>query len=312
MGNYKILVLLSSYNGELYIEEQLDSILQQINVDVSILIRDDGSSDNTLSILNSYKAKYRNINTSHGQNIGYIQSFSKLVGFANEQKDDFDFFAFADQDDVWYKDKLYNACENLSTLPPCRPNLCYCNSELVDDTLKEMGHFIEDNARFTPNNIWYLPVAQGCSMVFNKRAVEIYSTNIPNKTVHDRWMLYICNAFGNIIYDKRIGFKYRIHANNSIGMKYHPSGLLQTLKHQVRYWILDHRETITYSWTKEFYDLYQEKLPKEREHYITIFINYRWSITNKLLMIFSPSLGTCHNSITKRTEHFFKVLLNKY
>ena len=93
-----VAVLMSTYNGENYIKEQIESIFNQKGVIVKLYVRDDGSKDRTLEILKDY-----NVNLEKGTNIGYIKSFMwliKNVPFA-------DYYALADQDDVWDEDKLY-------------------------------------------------------------------------------------------------------------------------------------------------------------------------------------------------------------
>ena len=99
MYKYRVKVLLSSYNGENYIDKQITSILNQENVDISILIRDDGSKDNTRNLLSKY-AENPHIEVVYGENIGFKKSFSTLVKLAAKDDTAFDYFAFADQDDL--------------------------------------------------------------------------------------------------------------------------------------------------------------------------------------------------------------------
>ena len=93
----KILILMSTYNGEKYLSEQLNSLLLQENVNIKILIRDDGSTDNTHKILNFYSSNYPNISWYTGENKGPALSFMDLLFNAPES----DYYAFCDQDDVW-------------------------------------------------------------------------------------------------------------------------------------------------------------------------------------------------------------------
>ena len=102
-------VLLSSYNGEKYIREQLDSILAQEGVNIQLLIRDDGSTDGTNSILTEYEQRCDNISVIYGINVGVIQSFFLLL----EQAGSYPYIALADQDDVWLKQKLKRAIEKI-------------------------------------------------------------------------------------------------------------------------------------------------------------------------------------------------------
>ena len=87
---YNVIVLMSTYNGEKYLREQLDSILHQVDVNISVLIRDDGSNDDTLKIINEYKNKFSNISLIQGRNLGPCQSFFELL--YNQENSKYDFY----------------------------------------------------------------------------------------------------------------------------------------------------------------------------------------------------------------------------
>ena len=97
----KITVLMSTYNGEKYIREQIDSILQQ-SMPADIMIRDDGSSDGTVDIIEEYISKGTPVELIKGENVGVIASFFELIKAAPEE----DYYAFSDQDDYWYPEKV--------------------------------------------------------------------------------------------------------------------------------------------------------------------------------------------------------------
>ena len=107
MGLPFVSVLMSTYNGEKYIREQIESILNQKKVKVHLLIRDDGSQDSTIEIVKEYANKYPNVSVYAGKNIGIGNSFMELLRNAPEA----DYYAFADQDDVWLDGKLERAIE---------------------------------------------------------------------------------------------------------------------------------------------------------------------------------------------------------
>ena len=101
----KVLILMSTYNGEEKIIKQVDSILNQINVNVEILIRDDGSDNKTLEILRAVEHKDARVRVQYANNIGWKRSFLDLVYSCPL---DYDYFGFSDQDDIWFKDKVYS------------------------------------------------------------------------------------------------------------------------------------------------------------------------------------------------------------
>ena len=125
-----VLVILSTYNGEKYLREQIESVLKQENVKISILVRDDGSTDNTCNILEEYEKKGL-LRWYTGKNLKPAKSFIDLIFHATN---DFDYYAFCDQDDFWYFKKIYSAIEQMENNNDSIdiPKVCYCNLEVVD------------------------------------------------------------------------------------------------------------------------------------------------------------------------------------
>ena len=119
----KVQVIMSSYNGEKFIKKQIDSILNQQNVEVSLLIRDDGSKDGTIEILRDYENRGL-IKVIYGKNIGPTASFLKLI----DECDNADYYSFSDQDDVWLEDKLSTAVKILEENSVNKRPLLYCSA----------------------------------------------------------------------------------------------------------------------------------------------------------------------------------------
>ena len=135
-GIYKVMVLMSTYNGEKYLREQIDSILGQTGVSVKLLIRDDGSKDNTVEIVKQYCKENDDIKLVEGKNVGFAESFMELVYRANLYSD-ISYFAFSDQDDVWLNDKLISAIHMLEGIHEKNaPNLYFSTARAVDKDLK--------------------------------------------------------------------------------------------------------------------------------------------------------------------------------
>ena len=211
----KVLVLMSTYNGERYIREQIESILGQEGVDVSLLIRDDGSSDSTLDIIHSYMEQNSNVRLYTGGNLGAAQSFLDLLNHA----DGGDYYSFSDQDDVWDTDKLSAAVKMLQAEPGDGPLLYYSNLRVVDGDLnfKRNAH---DKAR--PSGGKYTALAEaavaGCTMVFNQYALNLLKGRTPAYcSMHDSWVYLVCMMFGKVIYDGEPHMSYRQHEDNVIG-----------------------------------------------------------------------------------------------
>lgn len=210
-----VIVLLSTYNGEKYLSQQIDSLLSQKGVAVHILVRDDGSNDSTLSILEKYSSENTNFEYYEGKNCGPAKSFLDLIQHAGEA----DYYALCDQDDVWDDDKLLIAVEKLASFDSEKPALYYSNLRIVDENLKffRLSHTSE---LFNPNRYSALTenLCTGCTAVFNYRAKEMISDKLPDYcTMHDTWIYMVCKLLGNTYYDSEAHISYRQHGNNVVG-----------------------------------------------------------------------------------------------
>lgn len=211
-----IAVLLSTYNGEKWVNEQLDSILHQKNVEVTLYIRDDGSTDKTVSIIKEYKEKYSNIVLWEEENIGWGKSFMELLSRVKGHS----FYCFADQDDIWLDNKLNRAIEMINKSHTNSPMLYYSAMTLID---KE-GKYIKKVQDYKPWSVGKNKISAscinnlccGCVMVFNDGLRELCiipkdKTNIS----HDTYIGAVAVTVGNIIYDKESFILHRIHEKNA-------------------------------------------------------------------------------------------------
>ena len=210
-----ICVMMSTYNGEKYLKEQLDSILNQECVDVNLLIRDDGSSDNTIEIIESYQIEYPNITLIKGKNEGVIASFMDVLFVAPECS----YYAFADQDDVWDKDKLI--CGIRSIIKANKDKCLYfCKKRIVDNRLrcmKQSDVYVRDTSL---GCALLNSVAAGCTMVFDNSFMKILRMYRPENakiSMHDAWIYRVAAAVGIIIYDDEPHMFYRQHGKNVVG-----------------------------------------------------------------------------------------------
>lgn len=213
--NKRILVLVSTYNGEKFLSQQLDSILGQKGVDASILVRDDGSKDGTIAILEDYSTKYPNVSFYQGENVGPCMSFFDLLKHA----DGYDYYAFCDQDDAWDDDKLSSAVEHMKLQSDDKPVLYCSNLKVVDEQLNFCREAHKKNYD-TKNKYAGLVdfYAVGCTEVFNQKAVDITRSHIRKDCLmHDSWIFMICNFFGRVIYDYEAHINYRQHGHNVVG-----------------------------------------------------------------------------------------------
>ena len=159
-------VLMSSYRGERFICRQIDSILAQKGCDVHLYVRDDGSDDRTAEILKRYERDGR-LTLFQGENVGPARSFLSLVKLAGVH----DYYAFADQDDIWYEEKLLHGTERLEGIK--NPALCYANAELITAAGEKTGILVY--RRYHPQKEMTIACAGailGCTIVFNRELAE--------------------------------------------------------------------------------------------------------------------------------------------
>lgn len=206
-------VLMSTYNGEHFLKEQINSILAQQGVDVKLTVRDDGSSDETTSILGEYGKK---INWYVGKNLGPARSFMELL----EKAEEADFYAFADQDDYWMANKLKVAADMMFADEKV-PALYFSRTQLTDAFLNPTD-IVQTNPLLTFGESLVYEFIPGCTMVMNRRMHDIVIKYRPDYIpMHDVWIYSVAQAVGAKIYfDKTPHILYRQHGNNTIGQGY--------------------------------------------------------------------------------------------
>ena len=214
----KIAVLLSSYNGEKYLGEQLDSLINQSLRPSQIIIRDDGSTDGTFAILDKYCQEYDFISYEKGENLRPAQSFMELI----RKAPDADYYALCDQDDVWFRDKLKRAVSMLQKEDENQA-LLYCGRFiLTDEKLNPLESKVSSLYSYTDfaHSLLYT-TAPGCTMVFNARARDYiirYDMNKEYVIIHDSIIHKVVAMFGKVILDEEPMMYYRQHGSNEIGL----------------------------------------------------------------------------------------------
>lgn len=215
---YNVEVLMSTYNGAKYIKQQIESILKQKGCTVKLLVRDDGSTENTCEIL---KKHYEDglLTWYQGGNIKPAKSFLDLLVKAGEA----DFYAFADQDDYWMTDKLETACRKIGFSN--KPTLYFSQTQLVDKHLAKI-ETPTIHPLLTQGESLIYAFASGCTMVFNKALKDLLVSSIPKEMpmLHDFWTYISAQAIGaNIVFDKDPHILYRQHGNNAVGLGESPA-----------------------------------------------------------------------------------------
>lgn len=216
----KVDILLASYNGEKYIEEQIDSILKQTYSNFTLHISDDKSTDKTRKILEKYSKKDKRI-VLHFQdkNQGYLKNFEYLLSIATS-----DYIMLCDQDDVWLENKVEGS---LNKLTSDKLDLVVCNMLVVDEKLNIMDdsyfNFInlKLDKNFTFKDYLFRNPAAGCAMAFKKtllkRILPFPDLKHPYY-IHDWYIYMIGQAYGNVGFINEPLSRYRQHSTNNVGM----------------------------------------------------------------------------------------------
>lgn len=224
----RVQVLMSTYNGEKYLSEQIESLLKQEDVEISILIRDDGSTDSTVDILKKYSNK-KNIKYYEGKNLGYGKSFLEVL----KMSDDADYYAFCDQDDIWQPKKLISAIKKLES-EESEYKLYFSNLTIVNENMDIIGEKDFKNMPLTLEREIIRHSASGATMVFNKNLKSIVNgynfNNVSYPVSHDFIVNLLCIVVGGkVIFDQKSYIKYRQHNNNVTGTS---QSLLKRFKYE--------------------------------------------------------------------------------
>ncbi len=221
MNDDKVDVLLATYNGEKYLREQLDSILNQTYKNINLIISDDCSNDNTVSILEEYKRKDdRVILYLQEKNIGSNKNFEFLLGKISS-----DYYMFSDQDDVWHKNKI-EIC--MREMLEKNADLVFTDLEVVDENLKLINKsfntkmkLIKKISKYSDYRLEYLyNCVTGCTMLLKtSNLVDILPLPKNKDILHDYWIALISSISGKVCYIPESTVEYRQHSKNQVGTK---------------------------------------------------------------------------------------------
>lgn len=220
MDKPSVIVLLSSYNGEKYIKEQLLSVLNQQGVDVNIIVRDDGSKDATISIVSDLINNNSNITLIKGTNTGSRDSFFTLLEYATQLSGKY--IAFCDQDDVWDNNKLSEGIKMLESMNTGDVPALYCsNLKVVDSELNFIRLMNSGILSPDKNTSLLVNIATGCTCILNRALLDFF-ISLPrpeNVVMHDWWLYALASFSGEVIYDRRSFINYRQHEQNVYGAR---------------------------------------------------------------------------------------------
>ena len=273
---------MSTYNGEKYLEKQLDSILSQKgDYSIEIIIRDDGSTDNTKNILKKYCKQYNNIRWYAGVSKGPALSFIELL----RKNKGYDFYAFSDQDDYWLPNKLSRAIEKLMDE---KASLYFANAMLVDSDLNLLNiNVYKQSPKLDFKTLTCAGGILGCTLVLNNDLAKcIQNSNYPKKIImHDFYISEVCAAIGKkIIYDPECVMYYRQHNNNVVGVSY--GSILNKIISRVK--SILNKPTVSISdQANDIYINYSQSINLENKEWLRLVRSYKSSLATRLKLAFT-------------------------
>lgn len=218
----KIEILMATYNGEKYIREQIDSIINQTYSNWTLLIRDDGSKDNTVRIVKEYEEKDKRIKLLEDNkgNLGFVKNFEELLKNSSEE-----FIMFSDQDDYWLEDKIEKYIFELNKLGDekfLKPLLVHSNSFICDEKLEiKKKEFINSRIAIenNKNSYFFAYFVQGSTILINRKIIKMGLPFSENVKLHDKYFHLLAEFLGKRVFIDKTLMKYRQHENNKIGAK---------------------------------------------------------------------------------------------
>jgi glycosyltransferase involved in cell wall biosynthesis len=208
----EVCIIMATYNGEDYLIDQLESIKNQIGVEVSVLVVDDGSTDSTLSILESYRRNGLIFKIIQTDRVGHSVAFMTGLNQISTEE----WVGFSDQDDIWDSTKLINSIKS-STLD--EPVLISGGRTYIDNRGKPVGRSVELRRPPSWRNALVENICYGNTILINRKGIELingFKGIYPE--VFDAWLYLVFALRGRIVYLKDSGTKYRLHESNTIGV----------------------------------------------------------------------------------------------
>jgi glycosyl transferase group 2 len=298
--NARVNILLSTYNGEQYLSEQLDSLLQQTYPNITIYVRDDGSDDHTLQILEKYQTKCRErqdggpqiviLQEENPANLGYMKSFWTLL----QKCERADYYAFCDQDDVWLPTKIECGVAAMEREKNDIPILYSSGFVYCNENMEVTGYPVQITVPVEFKDVlFYTPAFGFTIMINNKLREQAFSASSLEDMPHDGWCQKIAASMGKFVYDRTVTAKYRRHAST---VTYAGGRKLNLVFKWIKNEIFGDGMEEYYRVLRHFYDEYEKVLSDENKEKLYVFTKREKSFSLYLKRLFwkerlRPSLG---------------------
>ena len=307
-----ISILMATYNGERFIHEQIDSLLDQTYQDFKLYISDDASTDKTFQIISRYaKDNPNKIFVSQREKNSGDAKFN-FIDMMLEHRDDY--LMLCDQDDVWFKDKIEITLSKMKEMELMygigTPILVHTDLEVVDNNLKTISPSFKEamNADYTKTELRNQVIQNtltGCTAMYNRALADLIKIEPRYMVMHDWWLILIASAFGKIGSDERQTVLYRQHNKNEIGAK-DVRTMRYKLDRALHYRKVKKAINITYQQADSFLRTYFEMLSTDQRKLLAAYSD----IPNhfKFIRIYRVfSLGTHKNGFSRRVAHIIFI-----
>lgn len=280
-------ILLATYNGAAFLEEQLDSIAAQTHGDWRLIARDDASSDRTVAILDAFRARHPDkvvVEEDRDGNLGLVANFSRLM-----ERSDAPYAAFCDQDDVWIPEKLELCLAKMRELEREQgqsaeaPLLVFTDLTVVDEELKVIHTSFWRYADLDPadinnvSNMMIGNVVTGCASIMNE-ALRDLAAPIPDEAVvHDWWIAASASTCGKATFLDRPTVLYRQHGDNSMGaVPYYKKSLLQLIRDFIHHYQAKKDDlSAAYRQAAALRNRHEDRMAMDERHMVERFLAMR-------------------------------------
>lgn len=303
MKKMEVAVVLCTFNGEKYIKEQLKSLEKQTLIPSALIVRDDGSTDNTISILKEWSE-------NSGIRIQWVEATSRLGPArsfltATAAALNFDYYFFCDQDDYWLPNKIEVAVELMSRYPS-KPVLYASALSVVDENLKYIKKSITPK-KISFENAIYESVLTGCSMGFNSNFHKLLKIEIPHYIImHDWWCYILASATGQVIFDKNERILYRQHTSNAVGAN---GTIISEIGKRWRNFCLPQKINERQMQLKNFFEIYKSEIDVGKRNIIEYLICDKGPIKRFFIAVGIPVV---RQSIFNTLSTRLAIILGKF
>ncbi|MEA5084321.1 MAG: glycosyltransferase family 2 protein [Lachnospiraceae bacterium] len=307
-----ISILLASYNGEKYIAQQIESVINQTYEDFILYINDDCSTDKTYEVEKKFEAKYPEkikVTRSEKNSGSAKHNFMKMM---LEHKDDY--IMLCDQDDVWLPKKIEITLEKMQQLEKNnggrKPILVHSDLKIVDDNLNMIApsfrkFMYADYNKTCLNNLLIQNIVTGCTVMYNRSLGDLIKKPEGYMVMHDWWLAIIAAAFGSIHHVNEPTILYRQHNNNSIGVR-NMRSLKFIIAYMLRFKKIKKALTDTYNQAEAFYRTYSVEMNSEQKKLTRDY--YLLAKKNKLVKIYTVfKLKTFKNGIVRNIGYILYI-----